>query len=156
MMVAVNENNKDVGNLKIIMTKRMKTRMIMINKMMKNTTMKKLLHQDEVRLEGTDLELCLQIIETCLQIIIENRNNIEKQVSLVMDKVKGLALPLGRGKFYWRDKEEDKKTAILLSNLKERVKNNTILMKRNVLELDILTRILSGNLLNISHLKHLG
>jgi len=72
MMVAVNENNKDVGNLKIIMTKRMKTRMIMINKMMKNTTMKKLLHQDEVRLEGTDLELCLQII-------IENRNNIEKQ-----------------------------------------------------------------------------
>jgi len=101
MMVAVNENNKDVGNLKIIMTKRMKTRMSMIKKMMKNTTMKKLLHQDEVRLEGTDLELCLQIIETCLQIIIENRNNIEKQVSLVMDKVKGLALPLGRGKFYW-------------------------------------------------------
>ena len=96
-----------------------------VKKMMRNTTMKKLLLEDVKEAEG-----------------------IEE------DKGKRLRPLLKRGRFCWRDREKDKRVAILLSK-----KARTILNMMKVMTNDNLAQAIpmdlreGGNRLNIYHLK---
>jgi hypothetical protein len=109
--------------MKMNMTKKMKIHTV--NKMMRNTTMKKLHHLDVLVADGIALLIEIQLT---FHLIMESNKEENKAQEQEMDKGKSLERKLERGRSYLKDKEEGKKIVILLSNQKETIKTHTFQM----------------------------
>jgi hypothetical protein len=112
-------------------------------KMMTNTTMKKLLHPGVVEAGGT-AELLLQATVN------------QTEAAVVKDKGERRVPKLKRGRYYWSDREEGKKIAILRRNKKEAMASHMNQMTKQPLVPAIPMALrASGSQQNICRLKHL-
>jgi hypothetical protein len=127
-MAVVNTLNHAGLNTRINKIMMMKTTDLMEKKMMRNTTMKKLLDPDALEAKRAE------------------------------EKVKGLEPVLKRDRFCWRDKEKDKKVAIFHRNKKETimVMDLTVTKNDNLVQVIPMAQREGGNRLNIYHLKLLA